>query len=693
MNKKIVLCLLALILFGFWVSISVWKGSKSKFSVINLRAGHDMPINSPQHKALTRYKNLVFEKSIGKINIEIFPNQSLGSDPKMISMVSEGTLDISLPPASKLAFEVPEFKIFDIPFLFEDRNSLYQALESSVTKNILKKLEKIGISAPSIWEAGFKQFSANKLINSPEDFSGLKFRVMRNQILKDQTLSLNAFYYNIGFHQIYKELVSGTIDGQENPINSIYHLNIYKAQPYILLSDHSLLPQVFIISKKTLNKLDNKYSEILTSTAIEVKDYQRKLVLSSEKKNIEIMKKYGVSIKPVKNKKKFIDKFKSVYFKNRDLIKIYRNLVSKDVLPFLSDYHVIGFNLAFGSQFYDSAISLKRGAEIAIDDINSQGGISGKKLMLLTFDHGGFPAKGIKNINSAVKEFNAIALIGGMHSPVVISELDQINKIRIPYLIPWAAATPIVSKENPFLFRVSVRDEFAGSKLVNFALSKSKKLSLIAEDTAWGQSNEKSIRIALNGLPISTYNFSWGTKNFSKMLAKIKKNDIGAIIYVGNAPEAVNLVNSMKKANLFLPIISHWGITGGLFFKQSKNLIENIELNFLQTFIYEKGRNLKKLDHFFDRYRKKFKLTDTERIPAPFGTVHVYDVISMLANALKKSDSFTGEEIAKNLKSIDHFQGLIKNYKKPFQYLQDALEKEDIKFGKYDENGDIIYAH
>lgn len=681
----------SIITAGYFILPKNTKTSESDAVVFSL--GHNMPTNSALHQSLVRLKEDIYKKSSKKIDLKIFPKQSLGNDQKMVYLLKNNELDIAIPPTSKIVDLVPELRVFDIPFLFDGRKNLYEALESKATDDILKKFEKMNIFVPTIFESGFKQFSANKKLSNPNDFAGLKFRVMKSPILRQQAILLKSFPFNVDFHHVYKELVSGNISAQENPFNAIYFFDIYKAQSHILKSNHAYISKIFLMNKSSLNRLSDDLKSLFIKEIKNTRNYHKFLVSEEEMKAINGIAKHGTKIVKLADRKPFIDTFKSLYYSNREIIQNFKPFISKDILPHLKDHTVIGLNAAFAPQYQDSSQSLLRGAEFAVDALNKKKLPDEKPYMLMVYDHGGFPANGIRNLKELKQKHGAVAVIGGMHSPVVLAELSTVKELKLPYLIPWAAATPIVSEKNRFVFRASVRDEYAGAKLATFALKKSNKVAILLESTGWGASNEKSISKALAGKEYFIQKFPWGTKIFTPFLNKIKEFGAGVIIYVGNSPEALHLVKSMVKTNSNLPIVSHWGITGGSFFEQSEQYLKDIELNFLQTYILEDKSSSQAEKTFFNEYRKRYGLNSKDKIPAPFGTVHVVDLVNMLNMAIERSPSLDGDTIARSLKNIRSHQGILKEYKDPFKGLQDALNRNDIRFGKYDHNGNIIYAH
>lgn len=361
---------------------------------------------------------------------------------------------------------------------------------------------------------------------------------------------------------------------------------------------------------------------------------------------------------------------------------------------------LIGLDADMSSGSAQSGIAIKRGALIAIDEINQQGGIAGVKLELVVKDHRGNPARGIDNINEFGRLTNLAAVIGGLHTPVVIAELEAIHRNEVIFLCPWAAGTPIVeNRYHPnYVFRVSVRDEFAGEFLIRKALERGfTRPALLLEQTGWGRSNEKAMVLALNSLklePSGIFWFNWGIKSVTKTIQSIKKADSDVIIMVANAPEGATFVKAISSfpEKDQLPVISHWGITGGNFYQDTREIIDGIDLQFLQTYSFSapvfSDRNKKfiaQYQHFFPSAVSDFEIF------SPAGTAHAYDLVHLLAIALKRAGTINRNAVRNELEKIDEYNGLIKDYKPPFtESRHDALTEQDFIMARYNAKGYIV---
>jgi branched-chain amino acid transport system substrate-binding protein len=361
---------------------------------------------------------------------------------------------------------------------------------------------------------------------------------------------------------------------------------------------------------------------------------------------------------------------------------------------------IIGLDADMSSGSAKAGEAIRRGALIAIAEINEKGGVlGGRKLKLLIKDHHGVPARSIDNIIDFAKIENLVAVLGGLHSPVIIAALPVIHEHRIIMLDPWAAATRIISNEyNPnYVFRISVRDEFAGGFLVNHAFKKGyTKLGLLLERTAWGRGNEETITEALaekGTAPVTVQWFNWGDTDMTAQILAIENAGADAILMVANAPEGVMIVKSMAKRpkEKRLPIFSHWGITGGNFIESVDDALEKVSLQVLQTYSFIGKENNNRAKKVIKRYKEMFGIKTVREIIAPVGTAHAYDLIHILALAIEKAGTIERSRVRSALEQIPSYSGLVREYRPPFTPdWHEGLDSSDFQMAVYDSDGTII---
>lgn len=363
---------------------------------------------------------------------------------------------------------------------------------------------------------------------------------------------------------------------------------------------------------------------------------------------------------------------------------------------------IIGLDADMSSASAESGEAIRRGMVVAIDEINEAGGVMGRPLKLKVSDHRGNPARGVDNINTLANMDSVLAVMGGLHTSVVMAELKTVHDEDLLFLVPWAAGTIII--DNGYtpnnVFRVSVRDQFAGHFLAETAQRRGfKSVGLLLENTAWGRSNERALRTATADLGMTVAGlqwFSWGVKDLSAHVEALNKNGSDVIILVANAREGAVAMHAIAKGaqDTRRPIISHWGITGGKFVSMLGNDFDKIDLTFLQTYSFLRPTVPNKAKAFLSRYYKLFPDTSGPHgITSPVGTAHAYDLVHMLARAATQAGSHETAAVRDAMENLGRYDGLVKTYNPPFTPSRhDALTQDDFTIARFLQSGAIVPA-
>ncbi len=361
---------------------------------------------------------------------------------------------------------------------------------------------------------------------------------------------------------------------------------------------------------------------------------------------------------------------------------------------------IIGIDADMSGGSAQSGEAIHRGAVLAVNEINAAGGILGRPVTLEVRDHRGNPARGVMNMEAFAAMPDLLAVIGGLHTPVALEELALVHQHEIIFLIPWAAGTPIVDNgyDPNFVFRVSVRDEYAGAFLMEKTLAAGyRRPGLLLEQTGWGRSNEKAMVQALEqrGMRVAGVQwFHWGVRDMSYQLESLLAADADVVLLVANAPEGLVALRSM--ANLTparrLPLVSHWGITGGDFPLKAGESLNAVDLFFLQTFSFLAPSRPQAAEHLLTLYRQTFGDTrPPEQLPAPPGTAHAYDLIHLLARATDQAGTPDRAAVQRALQRLEEHAGVMRHYAPPFTpERHDALIAADFMIACFGMEGAIV---
>jgi len=363
----------------------------------------------------------------------------------------------------------------------------------------------------------------------------------------------------------------------------------------------------------------------------------------------------------------------------------------------------VGLDADLSSGSARSGESIRRGVLLAMEEINQQGGVLGRPLQLIAKDHRGNPSRGIDNIEAFSQMDDVVAVMGGLHTPVAMKELKTVHNNQIPFLVPWAAGTPVIANGYTpnYAFRVSVRDQYAGEFLVKQATRQGhQKIGLLLERTGWGRSNQKAMTTALAKRelePVAVEWFHWGDKAFLPILKGMQQAGAEAVLLVANAPEGKAVIRGVSEMppTIRPKVFSHWGITGGDFFESVGGALSEVDLQFLQTYSFINPHNPDRAAALVEQYCQQFGCDNTttpaRSIFAPVGTAHAYDLIHLLAMAIERAGTVERQAVRDALEQIPEYQGLVRNYKPPFTAdHHDALSGVDFRLARYDESGAIV---
>lgn len=362
-----------------------------------------------------------------------------------------------------------------------------------------------------------------------------------------------------------------------------------------------------------------------------------------------------------------------------------------------------------------AAISIYQGFTTALAEVNHS--IQGYQIKVIKKDHRGNSKRSLRNMQQFLKDPQGLLILGGLHSPPYIQNRQFINKNSILLLVPWAAGSPITRYPDGknWVFRLSIDDSKAGYRLAQFALDEKacKQPHLLLEETGWGKGNlitlNDAIKTRLGIAPDHTW-FTWGTRfhQAKEVVKEIGELDADCIIFVGNAIEGEQFVKAMADLPVEsrLPIISHWGITGGNFHEKIPHEIRSkIDLNFIQTcfsFLPEPQNALS--NKVLESAKKLFPdaINEPRDIQAPPGFAHGYDIGKILIQALNQINikgpmDKVRSELRNKLENLDKpIEGLVKTYIQPFTKWQatkpdahEALGLDDICMGYYQKDNSI----
>ena len=261
---------------------------------IAIKFSHVVAVDTPKGQAAEFFKKRAEELTQGKVKIEVYPNSQLYKDKEELEALQLGSVQMLAPSLAKFGpLGVKEFEVFDLPFIFHNYNDLHKVTTGTVGQQLLAKLEPKGIKGLAYWDNGFKSFSANTPIKTPEDLKGKKLRIQSSKVLEAQMQAIKAIPQVMPFSEVYQALQTGVVDGTENPISNFYTQKMHEVQKYLAISDHGYLGYAVIVNKKFWEELPADLRGQLETAMKEATDYANKIAKDKNDEDLAAVKASG----------------------------------------------------------------------------------------------------------------------------------------------------------------------------------------------------------------------------------------------------------------------------------------------------------------------------------------------------------------------------------------------------------------
>lgn len=251
----------------------------------------------PTAIACDNFAKKVYEETDGRINIEVYHGDALGSEAEQMKQVSVGGIDFARVSGPISSYE-ESFKVFQSLYLYDSEEDMWEVLESSVGDELLnaKGLTDNNILGLCWFSGGSRNFYNNqKVITKPEDLKGLTLRVNTDPMIKLVEKN-GGTAVNIAYNDIYNSIKGGVIDGAENNWPSYISTNHYKVAQYITIDKHTCIPEMIIASKSALEGMSSEDQEIVKECAKEISKEQIEAFKEFDENAIETAKKAGCTV-------------------------------------------------------------------------------------------------------------------------------------------------------------------------------------------------------------------------------------------------------------------------------------------------------------------------------------------------------------------------------------------------------------
>jgi tripartite ATP-independent transporter DctP family solute receptor len=282
--------------------------STPTFAKMTLKAADVHPEGYPNVVAMQHLGEKLAAATNGRITLQMFPGAVLGDEKSMIEQTQVGALDILRTSLGPVGPVVPEVNVFNMPFVFRDEAHMRAVIDGEIGDELLAKITASPTKLVALgWmDGGTRNLYTKEPVRNQEDLKGMKIRMMGNPLFVDTMNAMGGNGISMGFGELYSALQTGVVDGAENNPPTYFTQNHYSVAPYYTLTGHLMIPEIFVMSKVTWNKLSTEDQALIKNLAREAQLEQRELWDAKVAESIAAVKKAGVEFIEV-DKKVFYD--------------------------------------------------------------------------------------------------------------------------------------------------------------------------------------------------------------------------------------------------------------------------------------------------------------------------------------------------------------------------------------------------
>ncbi|MFL5144775.1 MAG: TRAP transporter substrate-binding protein [Microvirga sp.] len=297
---------------------SLTAGAQAQAKLV-LKATDVHPLGYPTVEAVVRMGKKLEAATNGRLSIQMYPSMQLGGEKEMIEQAQVGALAIARISVGPMGPLVPELNVFNLPFMFRDNAHMEKVIDGEIGQEMLKKLSDhptAGLIGLCWMNGGTRNvYNSKKPIKSVDDLKGLKIRMMGNPVFVDTMNSLGGNGVAMGFDQLINAMQTGVVDGAENNEPSYMTGQHFRYAKYYSMTGHLMIPEILVFSKRIFQSLSKEDQDLILKVSKEAQQEQRALWYEMEKKSVDEMKKAGVEISDVADKKQFQAAVKPVWDK------------------------------------------------------------------------------------------------------------------------------------------------------------------------------------------------------------------------------------------------------------------------------------------------------------------------------------------------------------------------------------------
>ena len=286
-----------------------------------LKSADVHPTGYPTVEAVENMGKTLEKETDGRLSVQMYPSMQLGGEKETLEQVQVGALAMTRVSVGVMGPIIDDLNVFNLPFVFRSVDHMHQVIDGPIGDALLEEITNdpnAGLIGLAWMDAGTRSiYNAKKPVEKMEDLKGLKIRTMGNQMFVDMANAMGANGVAMGYDQLINGLQTGVVDGAENNYPSYATGQHYNYAPYYSTTEHLMIPEILVFSKKIWETLSKEDQELIRKAAKDAQQEERELWMAKEQESIEDMKKNGVTITQIspEEKKRFQDAMKPVWDK------------------------------------------------------------------------------------------------------------------------------------------------------------------------------------------------------------------------------------------------------------------------------------------------------------------------------------------------------------------------------------------
>ncbi|WP_233275832.1 TRAP transporter substrate-binding protein [Salibacterium aidingense] len=305
------------------------SGNTNSGEQITWKLGHLSNEDHSWHETAERFAELVDEKTDGRLQIEIYPNEELGSETDVIDSISAGTADMTITGES-MANWAPETAMLGAPYVINSEEHLQTVVEGGIGEELEQTIkEDVGLTPLYYHMRAPRNLTSNEPISSPDDLNGFKMRVPNVPLFMDAWSGAGASPQTMAFNEVFTGLQQGVIDGQENPVDLIHSAGFYEVQDYVNVTEHVYGWVYVVVGNDQFNELDEEMQEAVVEAGEEVQSLSRELYEEDTEEYTNMLKEEGMEFNEDVDKEAFAEAMRPAIEEslNEEQLDLYERIV------------------------------------------------------------------------------------------------------------------------------------------------------------------------------------------------------------------------------------------------------------------------------------------------------------------------------------------------------------------------------